>query len=248
MKIGVAQYQSVQGEVAQNIKRHQQFIEVAATQGADLLVFPELSLTGYEPSLAKSLAITLDDKCLEVLQDLSNQYNMRIGVGVPTHEEAGICITLLILQPFQERRTYSKYYLHPDEEPFFVRGKAFPVMFVHQTAVAFAICYELLVPAHPQQANEHQAKVYVASVAKSAKGVEKAVVTLADTAQRYGMTVLMANGLGPSDDFVSAGNSAVWNSKGELLAQLNETNEGLLLIDTTTDEVIISYLDEEAIS
>lgn len=54
------------------------------------------------------------------------------------------------------------------------------------------------------------------------------------------MTVLMANCLGPSDDFVTVGQSAIWNRHGELVGQLNDEQEGLVMIDTKTDEIVIA--------
>jgi predicted amidohydrolase len=77
----------------------------------------------------------------------------------------------------------------------------------------------------------------MASVAKTAKGLDGAVPTLAEIARKYSMTVLMANCVGESDGGECAGNTAVWNSKGLLVGQLDDRNEGILLFDTDTEEV-----------
>lgn len=47
-----AQSISIAGDVRANLVRHQHFMQAAAEQGVQLLVFPELSLTGYERGLA----------------------------------------------------------------------------------------------------------------------------------------------------------------------------------------------------
>jgi hypothetical protein len=52
------------------------------------------------------------------------------------------------------------------------------------------------------------------------------------------MTVLMSNCVGQCDNFVAAGRTSVWNDKGELLGQLNNTAEGFLLFDTQTGELL----------
>ena len=57
LTIAAAQSISIAGDLAANIQRHLRFIEVAAEQGVELLVFPELSLTGYENEVAAALAI-----------------------------------------------------------------------------------------------------------------------------------------------------------------------------------------------
>jgi hypothetical protein len=50
------------------------------------------------------------------------------------------------------------------------------------------------------------------------------------------MTVLMANCLGPCDDFAGVGQSAIWNNQGKLAAKLDDEREGLVMIDTATGE------------
>ena len=50
--IAAAQSASVPGNVSRNVARHLQFAPWPAGNGAQLLVFPELSLTGYEPAIA----------------------------------------------------------------------------------------------------------------------------------------------------------------------------------------------------
>ena len=52
--IAAAQSASVPGNVSRNVTRHLQFGAVAADKGVQLLVFPELSLTGYEPAIART--------------------------------------------------------------------------------------------------------------------------------------------------------------------------------------------------
>lgn len=58
------------------------------------------------------------------------------------------------------------------------------------------------------------------------------------------MTVVMSNSVGPSYNFVGAGKSSVWNSKGKLLGQLDDSHAGILIIDTLTSEVIATKLDD----
>jgi predicted amidohydrolase len=79
--------------------------------------------------------------------------------------------------------------------------------------------------------------MYIASVAKSAGGIEKASQTLAAIAKKYKAPVLMTNCIGYCDDFESAGGSSVWNNKGVLLKQLDDNNEGILIFDTDTQQI-----------
>lgn len=239
MKICVAQTKPIKGNIQANIEDHKKMINLAIAEKAAMIIFPELSLTGYEPALAKKLATNKDDPRLDDFQALSNTHNIIIGVGMPTKAKAGNCITMIIFQPHKERLTYSKKYLHADEEPFFVSDDNFSCLKVDNANIGFAICYELSVPQHSEDAYKSGAEIYIASVAKTANGVEKSFQTLPEIAVKYGMTVLFSNSVGPSDDFISAGNSAAWNDKGHLLGKLNNTETGILVLDTDTGELVI---------
>jgi predicted amidohydrolase len=142
MKICAAQTRPIRGDIQGNIDNHKKLIGLAVSDGAELITFPELSLTGYEPALARELATDQDDSRFDDFQTISDTKRITIGVGVPTKKGDSICISMLVFQPHHERRTYSKSYLHPDEEPFFVRGRSSPHLQVNQTEVALAICYE----------------------------------------------------------------------------------------------------------
>src|SRR5258708_3455652 len=142
MKIGIVQTRPVKGDVPANLADHQRWASLAVEGGVDLLVFPELSLTGYEPSLAKGLATTKEDVRFAGLQRMSDKYGVFIAVGMPILEEVeapaeegarsgvgeeeargGVMIGVGIIRPEGPRMLYGKQYLHADEEPFFVSGK-----------------------------------------------------------------------------------------------------------------------------
>lgn len=238
MKICLVQTRSSKGDISRNAAAHQRLIGRASAHGAAAIFFPELSLTGYEPSLAEALATHPNDPRLSSFQRLSEGHNLTIGLGLPTRQAAGVCISLLLVQPHRPVHTYSKKYLHADEEPFFVSGSNIPVVKIGGTRLAPAICYELSVPEHAQTAHRAGAQVYVASVAKSANGVETALERLSAIARTYAMPALMVNAVGPSDDFVCGGRSSVFNAAGELLGQLPPDREGLLLYDLGTGAVV----------
>ena len=101
-----------------------------------------------------------------------------------------------------------------------------------------AICYESLLPKHSENAFKRGADFYVASVAKSAPGLERTFRHFSETAEKYSMTVLMSNSVGPYDDFLSVGRTSIWSDNGTLAGQLDDTNEGILVFDTDTQRVI----------
>lgn len=237
MKICAAQTRPFKGDIQANIDNHKKLIDLAASAGAELIVFPELSLTGYEPKLAGQLAICPNEKKLDDFQKISNNKNITIALGAPVKSNSGIYISMIIFQPDKPRQTYSKQYLHQDEYPYFVKGQQPFFLTLNHHTIAPAICYESLLPEHAENAFKCGAGIYLASVAKSNDGVEKAFKHYPNIAKQYSMTVLMSNCIGYCDNFESAGRSSVWNKKGMLAGQLNGTSEGILIFDTDTEEI-----------
>ena len=236
MKICIAQTRPVKGDIQSNIDNHKKLIGLAVANGADTIIFPELSLTGYEPGLSKELATDQDDSRFGDFQKISDSKHIAIGVGMPTKTNSGVLISMIIFQPHKPRHTYSKQYLHQDEHPYFINASQQAVLEERKNKIALAICYELSVPEHSENASKSGAEIYIASVAKSVSGVEKAVKSLSEIAGKYSMTVLMSNCIGHCDDFECGGKTSVWNSKGLLIAQLNDKDEGIIILDTDTQK------------
>jgi predicted amidohydrolase len=242
MKLCVAQTRPIKGDIDRNIQNHIRLIDLAVSNQAEIIIFPELSLTGYEPTLAKALATTPNDSRLDIFQEISDTKQIIIGVGIPTKQDTEICISMIIFQPQTPRQTYAKQLLHADEYPYFVNGNSQVFITKDNNKIAPAICYESLQIEHSSNASQNGVNIYFTSVAKSAKGVEKAFQHYPEIAKKFNMTVLMANAVGLSDDFISIGNSAVWNNNAVLVGQLNDSDEGLLVFDTETNTFIELYL------
>lgn len=231
MKIALAQIKSYAGDIDKNLKNHIFFLETAIAEKVELIVFPELSLTNYEPTLAKTLAMSLDDPLFDPLQELCDQNGIVIGIGLPLKKEVGIGIGTLFLQPQNTRKSYVKQELHPDEMPYFCKGDNQILLNIGNQRIAPAICFESLLESHIIRAYDMGADIYLASVAKSRKGLEKAFEHYPKMAKKYSMTILMVNSIGNCDDFVAAGQSSVWNHKGELLGTLEREKQGIIIWD-----------------
>ena len=80
MKIAVAQTRPVKGDIKANIEHHKKMIGLAVSHGADMIIFPELSITGYEPDLAKELATNQDDSRFDDFQQISDNRQITVGV------------------------------------------------------------------------------------------------------------------------------------------------------------------------
>lgn len=236
MKICLAQIEPCKGNIEENIKRHISWIEQAIAENADLIVFPELSLTGYEPELAQKLVIDISDKRLDPFQRLSDKHSLGIALGAPTQSELGIHISMIVFQPGIESVIYSKQILHADEKEYFQEGVNQMILTISNLRIAPAICFESLQAKHIEDAAKLGADLYLASVAKSQSGIEKAYAHYPIIAAAHSLTVAMVNNVGPCDNFIGAGLSAVWNTKGKLVKQLDNENESLLLFNTEGNE------------
>ena len=238
MKISVAQTRPVKYDISANIDTHKKLIALAISHKADSIFFSELSITSYLPQLAKDLATNQDDKIFDDFQKISNTNKIMIGLGMPTKADLGVQISMIIFQPGRPRQTYSKQQLHPDEFPYFVNGEKQIILTVDNRKIAPAICYESLQSNHSDTAYQLGAEIYVASVAKSQTGIDKAMIHYPAVAKKYSIPVLMSNCVGYCDNFESVGKSAIWTKQGNLVAQLDDQHEGVLIFDTETEEVI----------
>ncbi|MCF3109723.1 carbon-nitrogen hydrolase family protein [Niabella sp. CC-SYL272] len=238
MKIAVAQIRPAKGNITENVTAHKKMIDLVIARKTDAVFFPELSITGYEPTLAKVFAQDRDDKIFDDFQEMSNENNITIGVGVPTKANAGIQISMLIFQPNVPRKTYSKQQLHADEFPYFVGGDEQIILTINKEKIAPAICYESLQAGHSNKAMLLGANIYVASVAKSQNGIDKAMQHYPAVARKFSIPVLMSNCVGSCDNFQSVGKSSVWTKQGALIGQLADQQEGVLIFNTETEEII----------
>ena len=243
MRLSVAQIYPVRGDIEANVERHRELIDAALSERADAIIFPELSLTGYEPTLAKELACDPSDIRLSDFQRIADEKELVIGVGVPTRTRGGCCISMILLEPHRARRIYSKKYLHRDEEEFFVSAENFSVFRIRDADIAPAICYEISVPEHARRAVANGANIYIASVNKSVAAINSALDRLAEIARTCSMTVLMSNCVGFCDGSACAGKTSIWNDQGSLIGQLDDSGEGILIIDTATQEVLEHRID-----
>ena len=231
MKMGVAQVRAIRGDIKANLNVHLRWMEKAATSGTELLIFPELSLTGYEPTLASALAIDLHDARLDLIQTFCDQHGMSVGAGAPIRTGTGIGIGMIMFHPHQPRWVYTKKYLHADEEPFFVPGHHERETFYEYPRMAPAICYELSVPAHRQRAVQLGADVYLVSVAKTIPGMATANETLTAFARENRIWVLVANAVGEADGMICGGGSCIISRDGNINQQLGTTSEDILTAD-----------------
>ncbi|MDQ0783326.1 carbon-nitrogen hydrolase family protein [Chryseobacterium sp. W4I1] len=243
MKIAAAQIKPIKGDILKNIEIHNVLIEAAISNNVDLIIFPELSITGYEPELANQLSIDYEDPILNIFQKTADENNISIIVGMPTKADNQLFISSIIFQPERRRKVYSKRNLFPTETAVFSKGDHYCQLEIVQNKISLAICYDLSDPAHSQEAYQAGSNIYTASVLNSVNGIDDDLVKLSTIAQKYHMHVLMANFSGESGGYECAGKSSIWNTNGSLLGQLNDQDEGILVLNTDDNQIEKIYIN-----
>lgn len=217
--ICAAQYCSVAGDLNANIVRHGQFMRQAARQGVEFLLFPELSLTGYEPTRARELAQPPETPLLQPLRELAHQLGMTTVVGLPVRQAGSdvVMIGALVLNSDGAQALYTKQHLHPGEDAVFSPGSGGALVNLGDAPVALSICAEFTHASHAQAAAQAGAALYAASVLISDNGYPHDSQLLQRYAREYALGVLMANHGGPSGGWACAGRSAFWAPGGQLV-------------------------------
>ena len=238
--LAAAQTIPKRGDVAANLDGHIRLIRVAAEQHVRLLVFPELSLTGYELDIADDLAFTDGDLRLRPLIQSASSCDMILVVGAPVRIGAALHIGAFIVFPDGSVDLYTKHRLGafppdvspgrvvpPAEATVFQPGNLNPLVRFDGHTAAVAVCADIGRPSHPSEAADRGAKTYLASMFVSPQDFEQDTARLSSYAAQYSMAVVFANYGGPSGGLPSGGRSAIWSDSGELLVRLEPTGWGL---------------------
>jgi len=228
-KIAAAQIPSVRGDVAANVARHEAAVRAAAAAGVSVVVFPELSLIGYEPDIAASLAFTDGDVRLEPLRRLMLELHLTTMIGAPIRTDDKPAIGTFILGPDGTSQVYRKMHPGSSEVPFFSPGTVPVVLAVESHRIGVSICADSSQYSHAETYYRLGARIYAAGVFLTDEWYLTDAPRLQKFAQDFGMLTLMANQAASIGTHRSAGRSAVWNPSGSLLAQTEGTEEALVV-------------------
>jgi len=238
--IAVAQTRPVKGDVPTNIAEHIRLARLAAAEKARLVLFPELSLTGYEITLAEDLAFTENDARLAPLREEATVLGTVLIAGAPVRIESQLHIGALIMYPDRTLAVYTKQRLGafpssaccdgvvpPAEATVFQAGDHNPLIRLADRVAAIAICADIGNPAHPQQAAARGADAYLASMFVIPSEYDGEASKLRRYAQEHRMVVAFANYGNSTGGLASAGRSAIWSATGQLLVQLGASGAGI---------------------
>jgi len=250
-RVAFAQINTVVGGLAGNAAKILQAARAAHAQGADVLVTPELSLTGYPPEdlLLRPSFIDAQEHALQQLcADLADLAGLHVVVGhvavkhLARQQQVGTRYNAAsVLCEGRVLGTYAKLELPNysvfDEDRYFVPGGE-PLVF-QAKGVSFGvnICEDIWFDYAPQAAAAAGARVLLVpnaspyNLGKQAERVEVARRSLQGT----GCALVYANLVGGQDELVFDGLSFVLDAQGRQMAQLPGFCEGLGLVEIDAD-------------
>lgn len=233
--VALAQLPITRGAMADNLATHLRYIEQAARHGADVVMFPELSLIGYEPDLLEALAMPSDAEVFDTLSNAATTYNLVVIVGCPLFNDGGRpYIGALICFPDGERTLYAKQHLHDGEAAYCAPGHGDCLFTVNGVRLALAVCADFAHPAHAEAAAARDAQVYLVSALISDSGYDVDAELLAGIARHHQLPVLLSNHMSHTGGWQTCGRSGGWNARGEQVTGA-DGNDACLVLCTIRD-------------
>jgi len=216
LRLAVAQPLIVSYDVAANAATH---AAVVLAAGARVVVFPELSLTGYE---LDAPAIAADDpRLLPIVEGCAAAGALAL-VGAPVHGDSGRRhIGMLAIDGTGARVAYRKMWLGGAEPEHFSPGSEPAVLDVDGWRLGLAICKDTGIPRHAADTAALGIHAYVAGMLEAAEDAAVPSERARRVARDHGVWVAIASfagGTGGGYDH-AAGGSAIWQADGAVVSQ-----------------------------
>jgi predicted amidohydrolase len=251
MKVALAQVSSRLGDIDKNLERHIYFVEKARRKKANLVVFPELSLTGY--TLMDLVAdVALNPGVHPVFKELKVlSRGIDLVVGFVEEKEKGIFYnSAAYLTGGRIAHIHRKVFLPTfgmfEEARFFGQGRSFRPFDTRFGRAGLMICRDFLSYGASYLLFAGGSDLIIVVSAAPGRGFreEGGFVTsrmweLMGEAISYFSTafVIYTNRVGFEDGKAFAGGSLVFNPKGQLIARASDIDEEMLLADLRLDEL-----------
>jgi NAD+ synthase (glutamine-hydrolysing) len=244
MRIALAQFNPVVGDMAGNTDTILTLARQAIAQGADVLVTPELALCGYPPE-----DLLLRDHfyrdCAKALGRLMDLDGITLVVGHPVKQGAERFNAATVLRDGNRLGTYYKMLLPNDtvfdECRYFTPGAAPLVFEQNGVKVGVLICEDVWQPEPAAEAADAGASV---AVVLNASPFHRDKIGIRHDVVRYrgeetGLAMAYVNLVGGQDELVFDGASFAIDKRGQVAAQAPAFAEQLLLLEVDADGDIL---------
>lgn len=238
MRIVLAQINLKVGDIHFNAKRIQEAaIQAKNELHADMIVFPEMSLTGYpaddlwhDPHFIESC----EQVTVDLVKHISDIY---IVIGYPKFHHSELMNRCGIFYNGNCLGEYDKHCLPNqgvfDDKRYFKPGKQHCVIRIRDLTLGLLICEDLWHDEPIRTAAHHGADLIISLNASpyEKNKFEKRQKLIEGHAKKYQLPIIYVNQVGGQDDLVFDGQSFVVNQTGEIVAKAMPAQEELLPVD-----------------
>ncbi|MEW1636768.1 carbon-nitrogen hydrolase family protein [Streptomyces sp. NPDC093801] len=222
MKIAAAQLTCIPADVTANAAQAAALAAQARDQGAELVVFPEFTLTGYElEALAEDPSLWMadaDDPRLDGLRSSGTAVAVNVALRTPAPLPA--IATLVYDAAGTHLTTYAKQHLYQHEQGAFTPGTADGRFELGGIRFSLGICFDNHFPDLPARGAADGCRVHLASsLYGTGGGIAERATVYPGMAKDHGLHVVLANHVGPAGPWTGCGGAAIWSPDGTLLAE-----------------------------
>jgi predicted amidohydrolase len=232
LTIAVAQPRIEAHDVGNNVARHAHVVRQAHSR---VVIFPELSLTGYELDAAP---LALDDARLAALVDACAATGSIAFAGAPIAEHGGLFIAMLAVDRDGVRVAYRKMYLGDAEAQRFSPGREPVAVEVDGWRLGLAVCKDTRIAEHAAATADLRIDAYVAGILESAGAIDIPEERAARVAREHDVWVAIASYAGSAGGgFAHAiGRSGVWRPDGSVCVRAGDAVDEVVCATFTGDD------------
>jgi len=251
MKLGIVQISPVLGNVKKNIDLHLDYIEKAKKKKIDLLIFPELSLTGYTlKDIVREVAISpKKDRFINQLKSQSRDLSLVFGFveekdkGLYYNSAAYVSKGKII---HIHRKVFLPTYGMFEEAKFYAQGKNFNTFSTTFGNAGLMVCYDFLHYGASYLLFVGGVEIIIVISAAPGRGVGGKETfasshmweLMGETISRFSTTYLIyCNRVGFEDGLCFAGGSFIYSPAGQLLAKASYVDEEFLIKEIDLEEI-----------
>lgn len=254
IRLALAQINTVVGDIEGNASKIRRFIADAGRANADIIAFPELTLTGYPPEdlLYKPNFIRDNLEALETLAAETGDLNAVVGFAEPA-DNGRLFNSAALLGEGKIIGVYRKAFLPNygvfDEVRYFSPGSEHPVFDASGVVIGLTVCQDIWEekgPAYFEAAAGAKLIINInASPYHIGKGRERESM-LRDRAAETGAFLAYVNLVGGQDELVFDGGSLVVSPEGTVVTRGRQFEEELIILDIDTDSKAGEAMSEPA--
>jgi NAD+ synthase (glutamine-hydrolysing) len=226
LRVALAQINPTVGALADNADRIIQLIAQAQDQGADLVAFPELALTGYPPEDLVLKPEFVADNLRELQRVAQSVGDITAVVGFVDSDGSDIYNAAAIIQQGRVVGCHHKFFLPNysvfDEQRYFKAGREWAVYTVRGVRIGVTVCEDIWYPVGPATLQAIAGAEIIVNISSSPyrrNGYERRHRMIATRATDELSYVCYVNAVGGQDELVFAGGSFICDQDGNRIIQ-----------------------------